>query len=396
MLLSALSTALLSSLAASGPSAQSAPPGNGAVVRSDPKITEVRLEVDLYSIVPTNVVDDARIVGQSFHFRQVEVGVPVLLRTSWCDTDFDKLAAQAWVDGFELRFDRAKFFERPAAGQQAILRYTLDTGRNDFAQLRTQATYLVQRWDVSVDERAAAAVTWPREWPTETQAFLGREFGINPEDEAIKSLASGASPGGPRAVTPFFAARNSVVAVLARWKSLTGSTGERNPDRSLRGFAFSTGTWGLAAGKGSAVELCATCVAAIRSTGIPSRMVHGLRTEAGGNDKSRVEFHTICEFFLPDTGWVPFDPLEMRSNGAATKSGSAPIKGFANVTDLRKVLPLAYTMVPEGYQKADRYALWGARFGQGSVDSDGATSRVLLSETSRGNGKVKSMPAPVN
>jgi hypothetical protein len=66
------------------------------------------------------------------------------------------------------------------------------------------------------------------------------------------------------------------------------------------------------------------------------------------------------------------------------------------VTDLRKVLPLAYTMVPEGYQKADRYALWGARFGQGSVDSDGATSRVLLSETSRGNGKVKSMPAPVN
>ena len=396
MSLSTISATLLSSIAMLEPLSQSAPAGSGAIVRTDPKITEVRLEVDLYSIVPTSVVTDSRVVGQSFHFRRVEMGVPVLLRTSWCDTDFDKFTPLAWVDGMALRFDGSKVFKRPASGQQAILAFDLDTGRNDFAQLRTQATYLVQRWDVSVDERAAAAVTWPREWPAETQAFLGREFGVNPDDEAIKSLAAGASPGGPRAVTPFVAARNAVGAVLSRWKSLTGSSGERNPDRSLRGFAFSTGSWGLAAGKGSAVELNATCVAAIRSMGIPSRMVHGLRTEAGSNDKSRVEFHTICEFFLPDTGWVPFDPLEMRSNGAATKAGIAPIKGFANVTDLRKVLPLAYTLLPEGYQKADRYALWGVRFGPGTVDSDGATSRMLLSETSRGNGKVKSMPAPIN
>lgn len=395
MISSTISAVALASLLSALPTTQSAST-SAPIVRSDPKITEVRLEVDLYSIVPTSVVTDGRVVGQSFHFRRVEIGVPLLMRTSWCDTDFDKLTTRAWVDGTELRFDASKVFKRPAAGQQAMLGFDLDTGRNDFAQLRTQATYLVQRWDVSVDERAAAAVTWPREWPPETQSFLGREFGINPEDEAIKSLAASATPGGPRSTTPFVAARNAVGAALSRWKSLTGSSGERNPDRSLRGIAFSTGSWGLAAGKGSAIELCATTVAAIRSVGIPARMVHGLRTESSGRDNSRVEFHTICEFFLPEMGWIPFDPLEMRSNGAATKPGIAPIKGFANVTDLRKVLPLAYVLVPDGYQKADRYALWGVRFGPGSIEQDGATSRVILQETSRGNGKVKSMPAPVN
>lgn len=389
-----LALAVSQVLASPAPAQQQAAPS--AMVRSDPRITEVRIEVDLFSVVPTNIVDDARVVGQSFHMRNIEVAVPVLQRTSWCDTDFANLDSHAWVDGLELKFDRSKIFRKPSSGQQGLLIFSLDTGRNDFAQLRTQATFRVQRWDVDVDERAAAAVTWPREWPTESRAFLEREFGVDPTDESIRALAEGASPGGPRAVTPFFAARNAVVAVLARWKSLTGSTGERNPDRSLRGFAFSSGAWGLGAGRGTALELCATCIASIRSIGIPARMVHGLRTESGGRDASRVEFYTFGEFLLPGVGWVPFDPLEMRSSGAATKSGSAPIKGFANVTRLKEVLPLAYQLVPEGYQRADRYALWGARFGGGTVEADGATSRIVLQETSRGNGTPKSMPAPVN
>jgi hypothetical protein len=52
--------------------------------------------------------------------------------------------------------------------------------------------------------------------------------------------------------------------------------------------------------------------------------------------------------------------------------------------------------VPDGFQRADRYAAWGWNLGPGSsIDSQYAISRIKLNETSRGNGKVKSMPAPL-
>jgi hypothetical protein len=87
----------------------------------------------------------------------------------------------------------------------------------------------------------------------------------------------------------------------------------------------------------------------------------------------------------------------MRGQGAATRAATGPVKGFANVTDLRDVVPLAVKPVPDGYQKADRYATWGWNLGSGSsIDGLYAISRIKLLDTSRGNGKVKTMPAPLS
>ena len=89
--------------------------------------------------------------------------------------------------------------------------------------------------------------------------------------------------------------------------------------------------------------------------------------------------------------------MELRGQGAATKPSTAPVKGFANVTGLEKVLPLSFTPVPEGYSKADRYAVWGWQLSRGGrINEDKAFTRIRFEQLSRGLGEAKSMPAPVN
>jgi hypothetical protein len=100
----------------------------------------------------------------------------------------------------------------------------------------------------------------------------------------------------------------------------------------------------------------------------------------------------ICEFFLPNIGWIPFDPMMMRQH---TTGGNTAIRGFANIPDLQDALPLAYLTVPKGYEKADREALWGWKRGV-AVDEPTAVTRIGFDDSSRGNGKIPSMPAPVS
>ncbi|MEY3143606.1 MAG: hypothetical protein RLY21_2099 [Planctomycetota bacterium] len=378
------------------------PPAQPVVVRSDPKIREVRVEVGCYATKNANAAnplqDDSLPLGGAYRIPSLSVGLPVLSRTSWCDTDFTALDARAYFDGREFKLDPSRVYTKPASGVEAMLRFEGSPPAQSTSEMRFVATYLTQRWEVTVDERAAAKSTWPREWPAWTQRYLVAELGINPGDAALKSLAEQATAGGARSASPFVAAKNAVIAVLGRWKSLAGSSSELGPDKSLRGLQFSpNGAYGIGIGRGTPVELATTCVSAIRAIGIPSRVVYGLVVNETRGGKSNANFRMICEFYLPDIGWIPFDPVEMRSQGAATRGAAAAVKGFANVSDLEDVIPLAVKPVPDGFQRADRFAVWGWNLGAGSqIDSDYAISRLKLLDTSRGNGKVKSMPAPLS
>lgn len=387
--------------AARSQQAASPPPAQPVVVRTDPRIREVRVEVGCYATKFADAAnpqqDDSLPLGGAYRITNLSVAIPVLTRTSWCDTDFSALDARAYFDGREFKMDPAAVYSKPTGGVESMLRFDGTPPAPSMSEMRFVATYLTQRWEVAVDERAAARSTWPREWPEWTKRYLVGETGIDPADPAIKALAEQATEGGPRSASPFVAAKNAVTAVIGRWKSMTGSSSELGPDKSLRGLQFSTvGASGIGAGRGTPVELATACVSAVRAIGIPSRVVYGLVVNETRSGKSNANFRMICEFYLPDIGWIPFDPVEMRSQGAATRTTAGPVKGFANVSDLEDVIPLAVKPVPDGFQRADRYAAWGWNLGPGSsIDSQYAISRIKLNETSRGNGKVKSMPAPL-
>ena len=212
-------------------------------------------------------------------------------------------------------------------------------------------------------------------------------------------MAEGATRGGFRSVSPYLAAKNAVLAITKAWRSGNTATSIYGQKGALRGINFTAdGTaWGLEAGGGTPVELAATCVAGVRALGIPSRVVYCLteRSRRKSNDKgTSVEFRFVCEFFLPDIGWIPFDPMIIRENLASNPTTDA-VKGFAQVPDLQDAIPLAYRTLPEGYAQADRYALWGWN-GSVIVEADRAVTRIGFEDSSRGNGTTPQMPAPVS
>ncbi|MFM1822802.1 MAG: Transglutaminase-like superfamily [Planctomycetota bacterium] len=379
------------------------PPSMPVVVRSDPKIVDAQIDLDLYGSPDANpnaLRFNQGIVGPVFRIPSATIALSVLTRTSWCDTDFTTLDARCFIDGREIRVDPAQVFVRGQTASDALLVYTLTFPPSGVNTMGVEARYRTQRWEVEVDEVAASRATWPREWSGGPEKFLGKEPGIDPEDPLIRQVATEATPGGPRAASPFVAARNAVSAVLARWKSVTGAASEFGPDRGLRGFRFTTnGASGLAAGGGTPLELALTSVAALRSIGIPARVIYGVEEERGetrASGRSLLVFRYICEFAVAEVGWIPFDPVQMRGSGAGNLPVGRPIRGFANVDRLREVLPLAWRAVPEGYEKADRFATWGWKGVELSgIDATLAVSRMRLVEVRRGNGTPARMPAPV-
>jgi hypothetical protein len=378
------------------------------ILRRDPKIVDVELEVAL-TLFDSPVLDSngVNVVPERFRFPSIEVAIPVLTRTSWFDTDFAPLAASVFVDGRESKLEAGKVFSKTGAGVEALLRFQ-GTVDQPATSLRFVGRYSTQRWKLEIDRERAAQATWPREWPQWTQRYLGKELGIDPEDPVTKEVAEKAIDGGARSVTPYVAAQGVIQRVLGRWRAMTGAGSELAPDGSLRGMRFTTGeSPGLAVGRGTPVELATTCVSALRAIGIPSRIVYGItdanlrQRDRGDEDERRsrarggLTFRYICEFYLPEIGWIPFDPIEMRGAGAGSRTSIGPIKGFADVTDIEAVLPLAVAPVPVGFERADRYAVWGWKIGGGSViDSEQSYSGIKLRETGRGNGKPPVAPAP--
>ncbi len=391
------------------PAVPSAPPAASvAMMRSDPKVREMKMEISLYGSSDAN--PNRRLTPgqsvpsnyQSTPYRlsgSTKIAIPVLLRTSWCDTDFTTLDARVTIDGLQTRLDPATVFTRTSAGPEANLVFPIQPqnqqGQNE---IRTTAVWRVQRWDLDVDEVMAARSTWPRKWDAKFDRYLQKEPGIDPTNPNLFQVADGATPGGARSASPFIAARNAVAAVASRFKAISGGTSEFGPDGSLRGIAFSPDNtaWGVEAGRGSPVELCATCVAGLRAIGIPARLLYCIDEDGEtSTQRTRSKFRFIGEFFLNDIGWVPFDPVEMRMKGIATRMKNGPIKGFANIDSLQNCTPFAFKIVPDGFDRADRYAIWGWRAPGVSVDTNYAVSRITLNDSSRGNGKVPSMPAPV-
>ena len=184
------------SAAAQSPAAAAVPPS--AMMRSKPKVDDIRLEVELFQQAPVDPQTGAVTVnGQGYGASNVKtsptyvgpgvsIAVPVIVRTSWCDTDFTKGMASAVVDGFEQPQDPATCFSRVPGTAEAQLRFDARFQRGSAEGVLFKAAYQVQRWELQVDEGLAARATWPREWPSGMDRFLKAEFGINPALPAVK------------------------------------------------------------------------------------------------------------------------------------------------------------------------------------------------------------------
>jgi len=101
--------------------------------------------------------------------------------------------------------------------------------------------------------------------------------------------------------------------------------------------------------------------------------------------ENRKDFVSWAEFYLPDAGWIPFDPLEMKGKAVRHRELIDPWPEFGTMKELNERVPLAFGFIPSAtVQVPQNAAVWGwdPRPG-GDPSSDQAISITMIS---RGRG----------
>lgn len=79
----------------------------------------------------------------------------------------------------------------------------------------------------------------------------------------------------------------------------------------------------LDARKGKCADFSSTFIALARAAGVPAREVYGLRLSPAPKADASDDYHCWSEFYLPEVGWVPADPSDVRRFARAHGLGLA-------------------------------------------------------------------------
>ena len=177
------------------------------------------------------------------------------------------------------------------------------------------------------------------------------------------------SLGRVREVTPHIAAKELVryavenirvvdpkVAVKTPFDYVNPETGRTQrryrieiEDDLNRAVMLSGALHAARSGIGTQADVVAVSVALLRAAEIPARPVIGIVDE-GEKDEHLVAWG---EYYLPDVGWVPFDPAQMASRSMGHLKAADPYPGFGGVRGLNERVPFAYEFVPETSAKPE-------------------------------------------
>jgi transglutaminase-like putative cysteine protease len=166
-----------------------------------------------------------------------------------------------------------------------------------------------------------ARCTWPREWPEEVRSALEPQKGIESNEPFAKAIVTQALGDQLRATAPWFAAKEILRTVATGFRSVSSDALERRGAGRVVGLKMDGARFSVEREFGSQHDLVATCVAALRAAGIPARPVVGIseeRSSSAPGARKRTILISWGEVFMPEVGWVPFDPLRLR--GSAVRS----------------------------------------------------------------------------
>ncbi|MAJ46850.1 MAG: hypothetical protein CMJ57_05935 [Planctomycetaceae bacterium] len=211
----------------------------------------------------------------------------------------------------------------------------------DATVIAMQVTWTAESWTPTLDEAGAANVTWPREWPKEVETFLESTPFIDPNLPAVQSFVESITQGRQRTVPLFLAAKELVRNVVLHFKNVdAGKTGVQS---------VTTLSKCLTRGQGTRTDMTCLAVACLRAAGIPARPVVGFGTYL--SSALLKEVHTWvpwCEFYLPGSGWVSFDPYEMRGKGIELKGLDVAWPWFGYEKTMNERTPVGYRLIIPG------------------------------------------------
>lgn len=346
------------------PSSPAATPGPGPTIsgrppelplrRYEPRIWEAKLEANIY-LAPLLRGETAPI-----QLRSVVAWVPMIAQSTFSVVDPASVKAQLFVQGQPARNmnDRVAWVQQLPFGMAAI---GIGVGDVSGQSLRWNVSWKVQVWNSRLDETAAAAITWPQEWPAEVRHALEPQPGIESDAPEFKRFVERTSEGKLRQVTPYIAAKELVRATVRSFRTVD-MTGLRQENGFTRGLMLQGAYAAMQNAGGSVHDMTAACVAVLRAAGIPARVVVGMSDLPGGSSgQTRTRLLTWAELYLPTAGWVPFDPAKLRGSGNALPAPDRPWPNFGNWDDLNQRVPLSYTWSTPapGASSLPYPAVWG-------------------------------------
>jgi hypothetical protein len=346
------------------------------LARLEPKVYDVTFEVSLTTWYQYDATQRAH-----YRLRDAPIVMPLIFQGTYHGIAPDTVTAALWLEGrpdpeLPARFRIDDGY--PHHGHLAVLPIVEFNGTH----LRWHVKWRAQVYNSRLgSEEQAASRAWPRQWPQEVLDGLEPQMFIESKSPVFTAAVERASEGKLRLVPPYLAAKD-----LVRWSigqvRVSGNGVNRGNMGVLHGLEINGALRAAQTGLGSPHDLVCVCVAMLRAAGIPARPVIGIEDRPALRGGSTLV--SWAEFYLPEAGWVPFDPMEMRGK-VRTLDVRRPWPEFGTMDELNERIPLAYHFVPPASVESPMNAsIWGWDPRPGR--DPGTEQQIRFTITSRGRG----------
>lgn len=373
------------------PPAAIAPATPPIVALGASRIHEVRYEVTVTGFSGSEWSPNAIAIPPS------DLGLSLVMQGPSSRVDRNSLAAAAWLNSQPLPGLQARCRLAPgiAEGNEiAIAPMPAFAGQS----IRWQTRFLVECFDVATDESRAAAITWPRQWPESLERFRRPEPLIESDAAPVQAFVERTSGGRLREVPPYLAAKDLVRAAVDGVRNVVGNGLVREGFAAINGIDVNGCLPLLATGNGTPADIVCLAVAALRAAGIPARPVLGVVRYDDPKRKLLISKGNgpwvWGEFWLPEAGWIPFDPVIMRRQSLRTLDVRARWKGFASPAGMQDLVPMAWSfMPPPPFVVTGWPAMWwstveGLVFGPTGSPNGWTNASISVTLIGRGRGKA--------
>ncbi len=216
------------------------------------------------------------------------------------------------------------------------------------------------------DENLARTIPWPSNWPPDALStfkpmqfvdFVQNETEKPEADQLYAAIVARALGGrNPRDLSPWDVAK-LVTGAAVESVQPTGQPQNLNRSGSLEGFNLLGGVQALQNRRGTEHDLACVVVGALRSAGIPARLVVGLDlTDSKGAlnpgfRSGRPKLKSWLEFCLVDPDnqreiWFPVDAAAIRRASSRAMDIRRTWKFFGSHEDLEYVVPISFHFHP--------------------------------------------------
>jgi hypothetical protein len=367
--------ALLIILGAVAVLAAFAPPSGrppiGPLERYEPRLYDLSFAVNVSTLRQVDGLDK-----QNYVLRGAPIVFPIVFQGTFSKVESNSVKPEMWLESRQTNPNFELKEGLPFNTHLATMTILDFIGQS----VRWKIGYRTQSWSSRLNDVEAAKITWPKEWPKEVLDGLQPQMYIQSDDPIFKQTVENITKGRLRMVAPYLAAKD-IIRFCLNAIQVNGSANFRDEHNVLRGMNVTGAAKTMSKKMGSPHDLVCVCVAMLRAAGIPARAVIGCYE----NEKNFGEFVTWAEFYLPECGWIPFDPYVMRGKNYRTVDIRKPWPEFGTMDDLNRRVVLSYHFLPSATIESPRDpAAWGWDPRPGR--DYGSNQQIYIDITNRGRG----------